>query len=396
MRRLTDQEVRNQQDIRSYARSSPIILASALGQESLPENVASEALNAVSIDPNPQHESLSSSFPVNAPETEKSGRTVFLGNVSIEAIKSKSARKALLNHLSSSLSNLEPTDTLHKIESLRFRSTAFASGVGPKRAAYAKKELMEETSHSTHAYVVYTTEAAAQRAATSLNGSVVLDRHLHTDLVARPADIDHRRCVFVGNLGFVDEEMVETEAESGIKERKRKRKQPADAEEGLWRTFSKAGKIESVRVVRDKSTRVGKGIAYVQFHDENSVEAALLYNDKKFPPLLPRKLRVSRARRPKKISTPSSGLKDRSPQSEMRGKTMSSRNTKGLFSARGQSGGRAHKPTSFVFEGHRATKPAEHVAKGGSKKRKHAAKPTTRSSRRGAAFKAAGGKRERT
>jgi nucleolar protein 12 len=396
MRRLTDQEVRNQQDIRSYARPSPITLASAVGQEPLLENVASEALDAVSIDPNPQHESLSSSFPVNAPETEKSGRTVFLGNVSIEAIKSKSARKALLNHLSSSLSSLEPTDTLHKIESLRFRSTAFASGVGPKRAAYAKKELMEETSHSTHAYVVYTTEAAAQRAATSLNGSVVLDRHLRTDLVARPADIDHRRCVFVGNLGFVDEEMVETEAESGIKERKRKRKHPADAEEGLWRTFSKAGKIESVRVVRDKSTRVGKGIAYVQFHDENSVEAALLYNDKKFPPLLPRKLRVTRARRPKKISTPSSGLKDRSPQSEMRGKTTSSRNTKWLSSARPHSGRRVHKPTSFVFEGHRATKPAEHVAKGGSKKRKHAARLTTRSSRRGAAFKAAGGKRERT
>jgi nucleolar protein 12 len=396
MRRLADQEVRNQQDTRSYARPSPTTLASKVGHESLPENFASEALDAVSIDPNPQHESLSSSFPVNASETEKSRRTVFLGNVSIEAIKSKSARKVLLNHLSSSLYKLEPTDTLHKIESLRFRSTAFATGVGPKRATYAKKELMEETSHSTHAYVVYTTEAAAQRSATSLNGTVVLDRHLRTDLVARPADIDHRRCVFVGNLGFVDEEMVETEAESGIKERKRKRKQPADAEEGLWRTFSKAGKLESVRVIRDKSTRIGKGIAYVQFHDENGVEAALLYNDKKFPPLLPRKLRVTRARRRKNISTPSSGLKDRSPQSDMRGKAMSSRNTKGLFSAKGQSGGRAHKPTSFVFEGHRATKPAEHVANGRSKKRKHAAKPTTRSSRRGAAFKAAGGKRQRT
>ena len=30
--------------------------------------------------------------------------------------------------------------------------------------------------------------------------------------------------------------------------------------------------------------------------DENAVEAALLYNDKKFPPLLPRKLRVMRAK----------------------------------------------------------------------------------------------------
>lgn len=353
---------------------------------------SSDADEAGEMDQIPQHESL---IGQQTDADDKSDRTVFLGNVSVEAIKSKTARKTLLRHLSSCLSGLQSDGTPHKIESLRFRSTAFASGAGPKRAAYAKRELMEETTHSTNAYVVYTSHKAAKKAAATLNGTMVLDRHLRVDLVAKPAEIDHRRCVFVGNLRFFDEQMVETETESGEKERKRKTRQPADAEEGLWRTFSTAGKVESVRVVRDKSTRVGKGIAYVQFHDENSVEAALLYNEKKFPPLLPRKLRVTRARKPKKI------MKD-VPREQ--GKGMGSRRgnqTKridGINKRSAVEGGRSDRSkrnANFVFEGYRATKPTTATARGAKKKRKYTGKPTTRSSRRGAAFKAAGGKPSR-
>ncbi len=392
MRRLANQDVRTQSNTHLDSRPAPSSLTDAFGLQKLSQQDTSEASKASGNEQIPQHESLTGILAGDA--SEKSDRTVFLGNVSIEAIKSKSARKTLLNHLSSYLTTLQSAGIPHKIESLRFRSTAFASGAGPKRATYAKKELMEETTHSTHAYVVYTIQAAAKQAATMLNGTIVLDRHLRTDLVAHPAEIDHKRCVFVGNLGFVDDEMVETEAESGTKERKRRGKQPADTEEGLWRTFSKAGKIESVRVVRDKSTRIGKGIAYVQFHDENSVEAALLYNDKKFPPLLPRKLRVTRARRPKKESKPPSAVQHRGKHSRISGGARNSRKTKRVLPTEGERNGQSIKAKGFVFEGHRATKPAARVAKGAVKKRKPAAIPTTRSSRRGAAFKAVGGKRQ--
>jgi len=166
----------------------------------------------------------------------------------------------------------------HKVESLRFRSTAFAGNSLPKKAAFAKKELMVATTKSTNAYVVYTTTVAAREAVRRLNGTMVLDRHLRVDGVAHPAKTDHRRCVFVGNLGFVDDESMLDQ--SGENERKRS-KIPSDVEEGLWRQFSKAGEVESVRVVRDEKTRVGKGFAYVQFKDANSVESALLYNEKK-------------------------------------------------------------------------------------------------------------------
>jgi nucleolar protein 12 len=388
MSRLADHEVKSQNKLPINEHAVFTSDVDTVGLESLVTAAASEIQETEENDQIPKHESLNGL--VEADTAEKTDRTVFLGNVSTEAIKSKSARKVLLNHLSSCLAKPKSEQVPLKVESIRFRSTAFASGVGPKRAAYAKKELMEETTHSTNAYVVYTTQAAAKKAAALLNGTVILDRHLRTDLAARPAQIDHRRCVFIGNLSFVDEEMVETDTDNGVKESKRRAKQAADAEEGLWRSFSKVGKIESVRVVRDRSTRVGKGIAYVQFHDENSVEAALLYNDKKFPPLLPRKLRVTRARKPKREIKPSSLSKDGSTHSNPRDGPRSPKGIGRVLSAKADRNNESSK--KFVFEGHRATNSAAGKFHAGPKKRKHKAKPTSRSSRRGAAFKAAGSK----
>ena len=125
---------------------------------------------------------------------------------------------------------------------------------------------MDATTKCTNAYLVYSTKVAAREAASRLNGTVVLNRHLRVDSVAHPAKTEPRRCVFVGNLGYVDDEsqmLAADEAEG--KKRKQKKKEPADVEEGLWREFGKCGAVESVRVVRDQKTRVGKGFAYVQF-----------------------------------------------------------------------------------------------------------------------------------
>ncbi|KAI9831388.1 MAG: Nucleolar protein 12 [Phylliscum demangeonii] len=202
-------------------------------------------------------------------EIEKSARTVFLGNVSTQAITSKAAKKTLLRHLLSFLPSLvtdEPELKAPTVESIRFRSTAFSATGIPKKAAYAKKELMDATAKSTNAYVVYSTVSAARDAVKHLNGTMVLDRHLRADSVAHPSQIDPRRCVFVGNLGFVDDDRnlraVENEYRNGGKLRS---KPAGDVEEGLWRHFAEAGTIESVRVVRDSKTRVGKGFAYVQY-----------------------------------------------------------------------------------------------------------------------------------
>jgi len=268
------------------------------------KNKTDEEDEDASMDEVPVHESIAKPDAA-AIEIEKANRTVFLSNVDTECITSRTAKKTLMKHLASVLDkNASPPQ---KVESIRFRSTAFETAAIPKRAAYIKKNVMEATTKSTNAYVVYSTIAASRLAVSKLNGTVVLDRHLRVDSVAHPAPVDHRRCVFVGNLGFMDDETVLStkvdEEGKEVTEKRKRTKVPMDVEEGLWRVFGKeAGKVESVRVVRDPVTRVGKGIAYVQFYDGNSVESAVLLNGKKFPPMLPRELRVSRCKAPHKTA----------------------------------------------------------------------------------------------
>ncbi|OAX83116.1 hypothetical protein ACJ72_02523 [Emergomyces africanus] len=403
------------------------------------------------------HESLSND--VDAAILDKSARTVFLSNVSTEAIKSKTAKKTLLKHLSSFFPSLPESATPHKIESIRFRSTAFSTKSMPKRAAYAKRELMDSTTRSTNAYVVYTTTAAARRAPQALNGSVVLDRHLRVDSVAHPAPVDYKRCIFVGNLGFVDEETPADE--TAEQQKKKKNTPPADVEEGLWRTFNEhtrasiakpsssskpskstdsntndLGPVESVRVIRDPTTRVGKGVAYVQFRDENAVEAALLMDGKKFPPLLPRKLRVARAKRIMKKSgsgvmgitnqkrdtrsnnnnssrnankTALGERKGGPKQSSFQGRATGLLGKAGAWrvqnarlEADGEKGKKDNEKSGgsapFVFEGFRARPDKGSGFKVKTKSRgakSRAGKPKTRSTRRAAAFRAGGEKKKR-
>ncbi|CRL29257.1 Splicing factor, CC1-like [Penicillium camemberti] len=362
---------------------------------------ASEDSDEEETAPAPVHESLTGSAKTD--EVEKSNRTVFLGNVSTEAIRSKTAKKTLLRHLASFCSTLPESTGPHKIESIRFRSVAFASGGGiPKRASFAKREILDETTPSTNAYAVYTTLLAARKAPAALNGTIVLDRHLRVDSLAHPAEIDHKRCVFVGNLSFIDSETPEEDEKTG---KKKKVRAPADIEEGLWRIFNahtggkdkKAIKknVEFVRVIRDSTTRVGKGFAYVQFYDGNGVEESLPLNGKNFPPMLPRKLRVTRARKVAKKREPSGPETKKSRVDEAQ-KTMQGRANRLL----GRAGAAKVKAdanstiagNSFVFEGHRATEGSSSI-KMKQKSRGSKAKRESRSSKRAAAYKAAGGRR---
>ncbi|RAL01552.1 rRNA-processing protein NOP12 [Aspergillus ibericus CBS 121593] len=350
----------------------------------------------------PKHESQAGD--AESKELEKSNRTVFLGNVSSEAIKSKAAKKTLLKHLGSFLSTLPESTGPHKVESIRFRSTAFASGGQvPKRAAFAKQEVLDDTTPCTNAYAVYSTVQAARKAPAALNGTVVLDRHLRVDSVAHPSQTDHKRCVFVGNLDFIDNEAKPDD------EKKKKKRAPADVEEGLWRIFnahtggkkekkegSKNGNVESVRVVRDRLTRVGKGFAYVQFYDQNCVEEALLLDGKHYPPMLPRKLRVSRAKKVLKKRGDSGSQGKSLGEAD---KTLQGRAGR-LFGRAGAAKLKAAANTSIsqnslVFEGQRATEGASRI-RVKTKSRGSKGKPNNRSSKRAAAYKAAGGWKGKT
>ncbi|CZT45573.1 related to nucleolar protein 12 [Rhynchosporium secalis] len=357
----------------------------------------------------PLHESLAPSK--DTLELEKSTRTVFLANVCTSAITDKSAKKALLAHMGSFLSELpgplagKPD---HKVESIRFRSTAYAGTALPKKAAFAKKELMAATTKSTNAYVVYSTAFAAREAVKKLNGTTILDRHLRVDGVAHPAKTDHRRCVFVGNLGFVDDESMLDQG--GETERKRS-KIPSDIEEGLWRQFGKAGTVES---------------------DANSVEAALLFNEKKYPPMLPRVLRVVRAKAVRKTANAAAANTRSDPRNSRtnnKPRIYQPKTTSEMSSLQGRAGkllgksgaaqfkkkdaasgangtvmgkkgdgkvieGISKTPEAIIFEGYRASskngRPKD-LKMGGAKKGK--GKPKSRSSTRASSWRKAGGKK---
>lgn len=347
----------------------------------------------------PVHESQAGDDP-EGQEIEKSNRTVFLGNVASKAITSHSAKKTLLKHLESFLMTLPESSGPHKLESIRFRSTAFASrGKIPKRASFARREVMDETTPSTNAYAIYNTTQAARKAPSALNGTVVLDRHLRVDNIAHPAPTDNKRCVFVGNLDFVDQT---TDPEEEAK-KKKKNTAPADVEEGLWRTFnaetgktkvdrtttsSTRGNVESVRVIRDPKTRVGKGFAYVQFCDQNFVEEALLLDGKKFPPLLPRNLRVTRARRVARKREAPSNDKIADTRKTLHGRAGRLLGKAGQAQIRARDKGSVAQ-NSMVFEGVRATEGSQIKVK--TKSRGSKTKKNNRSKQRAAAYREAGG-----
>ncbi|KAG9188467.1 hypothetical protein G6011_02390 [Alternaria panax] len=346
----------------------------------------------------PKHESLMEKTDESASEVEKASRTVFLSNVSVECISSKPAEKALKKHLESFIPDLADNTPPHKIESIRFRSTAFGTSL-PKRAAFATKDIMDATTKSTNAYAVYTTKVAAREAVKRLNGSMLLKRHLHVDSLAHPYKVDHRRCVFVGNLPFVDDESQTPVAEG---EKPKKKRPASDIEEGLWTHFAKCGKIESVRVVRDAKTRVGKGFAYVQFVDENGVEAALQLNEKMFPPMLPRKLRVTRCKAEKKNKDRPRGPPPSKTPGAAKGKPGAGYKQKLTEEQKSQQGrarsmlgkvAKAQTKEGFVFEGHRAS---ERQGKSGLKFKGSGGKkkgPNGRKSR-SAGWKKTGGKKQ--
>ncbi|KAG5363594.1 Nucleolar protein 12 [Yarrowia sp. B02] len=197
-------------------------------------------------------------------ELDKADYTIFVGNVSCEVITDKNVYnnfKALFAAIGT-------------VASIRFRSIAF-SKLLPRKVAFISQQFHSKRD-TVNAYVVFKNVKSVKGALT-LNGSVFKGFHMRVDSVAHPGAQDHKRCVFVGALDFEEQE------------------------EALWEAFSQCGDVEYVRIVRDAKTNVGKGFAYVQFKDVNSVEQALLLNGKGINELSKsttskRKLRVSRAK----------------------------------------------------------------------------------------------------
>lgn len=165
----------------------------------------------------------------------RANRTVFVGNIPATCTK---------KHISQLF---KPHGS---IQSIRLRSIKVAPGdMSIQHAKKVQKQLVEGSTFN--AYVVMASDANAEESL-CLNGTLLQGRHLRVDLVERGENT--QRSVFVGNLPFsVDEEKLRD-------------------------TFCVCGEVESVRIVRDLKSGIGKGFGFVMFVDRGGVMFALKQN----------------------------------------------------------------------------------------------------------------------
>ncbi|CAI7331356.1 ATV_collapsed_G0049120.mRNA.1.CDS.1 [Saccharomyces cerevisiae] len=241
-------------------------------------------------------------------ELEKAERTVFIGNILSTLITSKKVYKEFKKLFGTNPiaeteesgnekeeeSSKKSDNNEFAIESIRFRSISFDEAL-PRKVAFVQQKF-HKSRDTINAYIVYKNKSAVRKICSNLNAVVFQDHHLRVDSVAHPAPHDKKRSIFVGNLDF------------------------EEIEESLWKHFEPCGDIEYVRIIRDSKTNMGKGFAYVQFKDLQSVNKALLLNEKpmksqkqedentKKPTKKARKLRVSRCKNMKKGTTIGTGL----------------------------------------------------------------------------------------
>lgn len=183
------------------------------------------------------------------PDEDK--RTIFVGNLPCN-IKIKKLKNLF--------------KTYGEIESARLRCPPIKDPKIPKKVAVIKKEFHPDRTNIV-GFVRFASEEAAINAVQA-NGLEFQGHHLRVDISTSKGFNDQKKAVFVGNLHFGAEE------------------------NDLWKMFSECGPIEGIRIVRDPSTGVGKGFAYVNFKDISSVELAMQLDGKT---LKDRPLRIKRS-----------------------------------------------------------------------------------------------------
>lgn len=168
-------------------------------------------------------------------DEEKSQRTVFVGNVSLDA-----TQKDIKTFFS----------TCGKVESVRLRFMPLA-GCAVDQAGNQKlmmkvcanKKILNDSKDNCNAYVTFAEQASVAKAL-ALNGATFMLMKIRVDH-ENPV-VDPKRSVFVGNVGFnVSDEKVRKFFAKRLK---------SDEE---------PNPVENVRIVRDRASGVGKGFGYV-------------------------------------------------------------------------------------------------------------------------------------
>ncbi|GLE04465.1 hypothetical protein PINS_up013407 [Pythium insidiosum] len=186
-------------------------------------------------------------------DPEKSARTVFVGNVSLEATP-----KTLKQFFSS----------CGKVDSVRLRYLPVAGTAVDQHGnqklmmkVCANKKIFSDKRDFCHAFVTFEAQESVEKAL-KLNRSTFLSKTIRVD--HESPQIDPLRSVFVGNLSF------------------------HITDEALWDFFVKHLRsdeekepVENVRVIRDRETGAGKGFGYVLLKNKSLAAKALSLHGRK-------------------------------------------------------------------------------------------------------------------
>ncbi|NXI18139.1 RBM34 protein, partial [Irena cyanogastra] len=178
-------------------------------------------------------------------------RTVFVGNLPVSC--TVQVLKSLFNKYG-------------QIQSIRFRSLIPAEDTVSKKVAAIKRKV-HPNAKFINAYVVFKEECDAQKALQENGTEIASGFHIRVDTASKTSSHDNKRSVFLGNLSY------------DIRD------------DAVREHFQVCGDVVGVRVVRDRSTGLGKGFGYVLFENTDAVHLALKLNNSV---LMGRKIRVQR------------------------------------------------------------------------------------------------------
>lgn len=155
-----------------------------------------------------------------------------------------------------------------KVEKVWFRSVATQmNSKVPLKGKIIMSEFGDQKDNK-NAYVLFATEEEAKKAQKKLNQSLLGGKNIRVDMDyleyqgKDPKDYD--ATLFVGNLPFVTNEQDLRDHFADVAKNS-----------GAAELDTENDGIRNVRIVRDKVTHVGKGIAYIQFSSKQLMRLAL-------------------------------------------------------------------------------------------------------------------------
>ncbi|KAG9433839.1 RNA-binding protein 34 [Apis mellifera carnica] len=168
-------------------------------------------------------------------EIKEDEKTIFVGNLPKDVTKKK--LKKIFKQFG-------------KIDTIRLRGKIAKSANVSKRVAAIKNELHPKLK-SVYAYIKFVSKESVKESL-SMNGTEFEGNYLRVNASNKSENkFDSKKSIFLGNLHYnIDDNTI-------IKH------------------FKQCGEIESVRVIRDNKTGVGKGFGYVNFKNEDAVTLAL-------------------------------------------------------------------------------------------------------------------------